>query len=207
MSPLLGLWGLQWGREREKRKLEGAQPSWFRQSSEEPAVTSGKLGLPPGGEEVRALQRSLRRLPCPSLPPGVCPGCAEHRIYSKCCHQWKLSEGARKRARGRDQHSRPPVPVLPTPPTPPGLSTVSSSLSVKRGCPASGMCPETTKMVIEPHLAEAAASGSDSWHPTPLPPHFRVGGFLCTYLGTFSSSEPHTGNARLKLCVITSGPL
>lgn len=112
--------------------------------------------------------------------------------------------GGEERARGRDQHSRPPVPVLPTPPTPPCLSVVLSYLSVKRGCPPSGMCPETTKMAIEPHLAEAAASGSASWYPTQPPPHFRDGGFLCTYLGIFTGSEPHTGNARLRPSMITS---
>lgn len=56
-----------------------------------------------------------RSPPTQSVPPcclGVCPGSSEHGTYSKCCNQWKLSEGAKK-----GPGLRAPVPVLAYRPT------------------------------------------------------------------------------------------
>lgn len=118
----------------------GAQQGWLRE--EEPAVTSRKP--PVSGRREGQSGWSLRpAYPAPPFCLGVCPGSSEHRTYSKCCHQWKLSEGARKRARGRGQDSRPPVPVLPTPPS--LMCCFILPFGKERGCPLSGMCPETTE--------------------------------------------------------------
>lgn len=186
-----------------------AQPSLSREG--EPAVTSRKLGLPLGGEKVRVIGLCARLLG-PPFCLGVCPGSSEHSSYSKCYHQWKLSEGARKMARGRGQDSRPPVPVLPTPPS---LMCCFILPFGKEGMPSLWGVLVNNQMVSrwsQPHLAEKAASASDplygSWCLKPHHYHhqsyFRDEGFLCTDLSTFSSSEQHTGNATLRVSMFKS---
>lgn len=118
-NPLAELWNLQ------------ARRGWWRwgakarESSTELAWGGGRTccHFPKAGPASRRGegQSGWSLWPAYPTPPfclGVCPGSSEHRIYSKRCHQWKLSEGAKKRARGRGEDSRPPVPVLKPPPQP-----------------------------------------------------------------------------------------
>lgn len=139
LNAVLELWDLPGGRQRERTEPELSRAGLGRKSP-----LSLPESRPVSGRREGQSGWSLRpAYPAPPFCLGVCPGSSEHRAYSKCCQQWKLSEGARKRARGRGQDSRPPVPVLPTPPS--LMCCFILPFGKERGCPLSGMCPETTE--------------------------------------------------------------